>query len=131
MKNNRTLQAGRKYAPKNAWWLFTWALKRWHPSDSVDALSTSGDHSLVERDIILERIRQARLSFNLTLTLMAVNTFVTIVGVGLLLLGNLPEGTVITAIGLASNIVADSRRLDRDTSKSLDKLMRGVHSEEE
>jgi hypothetical protein len=62
---------------------------------------------------------------------MAVNTFVTIVGVGLLLLGNLPEGTVITAIGLASNIVADSRRLDRDTSKSLDKLMRGVHSEEE
>lgn len=130
MNNDRIPQVGRKRASRNAWWLFPLFLKRLQLSNSTDALPASTGYSPVERDIILERIRQARLSFNLTVVLMVINTFVTIVGVGLLFSGQLAEGTVITIMGLLSNIVADCRRLDRDTSKSLDNVMRGVQEEE-
>ncbi|WP_414620823.1 TRADD-N-associated membrane domain-containing protein [Calothrix sp. CCY 0018] len=124
MNIDKTYKVERRSTSKNNW-LFFRLLKRLRLSNSANVFPMTGDRPLVERDIIIkERVRQARLSFNLTLTVILLNTLVTVVGVGLLFSGNLPEGTIITVVGLTSNVVADSRRLDRDTSESLEKLMR-------
>jgi hypothetical protein len=103
-----------------------------HPSN-FDILPASGGHLPTEREVIvLECIRQSRLSFNLTLALMGLNIFVTGVGVWLLLFPprHVTEGTVIMVVGLVSNILTSSRRLSRDTSENLYKLVIGTQKEE-
>jgi hypothetical protein len=82
-------------------------------------------------DCVRQSLRQSCISFNLTLTLMGVNTLVTVVGVGLLLLGNLPEGTLITTVGLFSNIVTDSRQLGKDSNQNLNQMINRIKELEE
>jgi hypothetical protein len=99
--------------------------------------SCSDDHKhLVQErqvmiDCVRQSLRQSRISFNLTLTLMGVNTLVTVMGVGLLLLGNLPEGTLITTVGLFSNIVTDSRQLGKDSNQNLNRMIDRIKELEE
>ncbi len=77
----------------------------------------------MEREFMEERLRQARLSFNLTLGLTAVSAFISVVGVGLLFAGKVPEGSVTTAGGLSSNLVSVRLlRLTKETNDRLDKM---------
>lgn len=124
MKKRRASQPGHKIASRNFLWL-SWASKRDDSSDNSDNLPADK----VEH-IVSEFIRQNRIIFNITLSQMVINTLVTIVGVMFLLMGNLSEGTVITAVGLSSNMVANSRRLDRDNNEKLYRLVR-ISEEEE
>jgi hypothetical protein len=77
----------------------------------------------MEREFMKERIRQARLSFNLTLVLTAVSAAISVMGVGLLFAGKVPEGSVTTAGGLSSNLVSVRLlRLTKETNDRLDKM---------
>lgn len=84
--------------------------------------SEADDSSTMERDVITERLRQARLSFNLTIKLTIVSAFISLTGILLLFAGKVSEGTVTTAGGLTSNIV--SVRLLKLTKESNDRLDR-------
>ncbi|QLE46655.1 hypothetical protein FD723_40920 (plasmid) [Nostoc sp. C052] len=56
------------------------------------------------QEIIRELSRQARYSFNLALIATALSACISLVGAGLLLSGNVPEGTVTTAGGMAASV---------------------------
>jgi hypothetical protein len=88
--------------------------------------STSEHDSAVldmDQEVMEERLRQARLSFNLTLVLTAVSAAISVVGVGLLFAGKVPEGSVTTAGGLSSNLVSVRLlRLTKETNDRLDKM---------
>lgn len=72
------------------------------------------------KEIIHERIRQARSSFNLALCTTAVSACVSLVGAGLLLSGKLSEGSVTAAGGLLSS--ACCVRFCKDANDRLDKI---------
>ena len=74
----------------------------------------------VEVEIIKERIRQARCSFNLALIATGISACIGVLGAGLLLSGKLPEGTVTAAGGVASS--ACCIRFAKDANDRLDKL---------
>lgn len=86
------------------------------PSDSIPDL-----HTKIKLDIVQERIRQARHSFNLALFIIAISTCISLGGAGLLLSGKVTEGAVTTAGGLVSTVrciqfAKDANdRLDRTT----------------
>lgn len=78
---------------------------------------------LIEQSFIQERLRQARLSFNLALVLTATSGIVGMAGVVLLLSGKIPEGTITTGGGLASNIVSMCcLKLTKDANDRLDRI---------
>jgi hypothetical protein len=70
--------------------------------------------------IACERLRQAQLSFNLALGASSVAVLVGLVGAGLLLSGQLSEGSVTAAIGITSSIC--SFRIAKDANDRLDQL---------
>jgi uncharacterized membrane protein YczE len=94
-------------------------------SSETDAYPT------MERDVITERLRQARLSFNLTLKLTITSAFISLVGVGLLFSGKVSEGTVTTAGGLASNIVnVRLLKLTKEANDRLDRMAKDLKDED-
>ena len=82
----------------------------------------SDDYPEMERDVMQERLRQAKFSFDVTLWLKIVSAFISILGIGLLFSGKVTEGSVATAGGLTSNIV--SVRLLKFTKETNDRLDR-------
>ncbi|MCC5640290.1 hypothetical protein LC593_31545 [Nostoc sp. CHAB 5844] len=81
------------------------------------------------QEIIKERIRQARYSFNLALTATGMSACISLVGAGLLLSGRVPEGTVTAAGGMAAS--ARCTRLAKDTNDRLDKILSEIRDEDE
>jgi hypothetical protein len=75
----------------------------------------------LESIITQERLRQARLSFNLALIATATAAAVTLIGAGLLLAGKATEGAVTTTGGLASSVCC--AQLAKDTNDRLDKIL--------
>ena len=75
-------------------------------------------NSNIEEQIHQERLRQARLSFNLALTATAISFFITLIGGGLLLSGKTPSGTITSAVGLVSS--AGCLKLAKDANDRLD-----------
>ena len=77
----------------------------------------------MEQLVITERLRQARLSFNIALTLTIISAIISVAGAGLLLSGKTSEGTATTAGGLASQIVSVGLlKMTKDTNERLDKI---------
>lgn len=60
----------------------------------------------MEKIVIQERLRQAKLSFNIALILTIISAIISVTGVGLLWSGKTSEGTATTAGGLASQMVS-------------------------
>ena len=75
----------------------------------------------IEWSIAQERLRQARLSFNLALTATAISFSISLMGGGLLLSGKVPSGTVTTAVGLVSS--AGCLKFGNDANDRLDKIL--------
>ena len=73
-----------------------------------------------QSDIIKERLRQARLSFNLALATTATCALVGFCGIGLVLIGKAPEGTITITGGLSATVY--SLKLARDANDRLDEL---------
>lgn len=82
----------------------------------------------MELSIAQERLRQARLSFNLALMATAISACISLVGAGLLLSGKVPEGTVTTTGGLASSIRCV--QLAKDANDRLDKVLAELKDED-
>ena len=82
----------------------------------------SDDYPEMKRDVIQERLRQAKFIFNVTLGLTIVSASISILGIGLLFSGKVTEGSVATAGGLTLNIV--SGRLLKFTKETNDRLDR-------
>lgn len=78
----------------------------------------------LEHEIVQERIRQARYSFNLALVATGVSACVGLAGAGLLLSGKLSEGAVTAAGGLASS--ACCIRFGKDANDRLDQILREI-----
>jgi hypothetical protein len=70
--------------------------------------------------IIQERIRQASLSFNLSLIATATSAVVSLTGAGVLLSGNLPEGVLTAASGAGSTVYCI--KLAKDSNDRLDRI---------
>jgi hypothetical protein len=68
-----------------------------------------------------ERLRQARYSFNMSLASSAVCAGISCVGAAMLLIGRVPEGTVVASGGVLSS--ASCVRLAKDANDRLDKIM--------
>ncbi|MGD1698609.1 TRADD-N-associated membrane domain-containing protein [Dapis sp. BLCC M229] len=76
-----------------------------------------------EQLVIKERLRQAKLSFNIALSLIIISAIISVIGVGILLSGKTSEGTATTAGGLASKIVSIGLlKMTKDTNERLDKI---------
>ena len=82
----------------------------------------SDDYPEMKRDVIQERLRQAKFIFNVTLGLTIVSASISIFGIVQLFSGKVTEGSVATAGGLTSNIV--SVRLLKFTKETNDRLDR-------
>jgi len=61
-------------------------------------------NSSIELTIAQERLRQARVSFNTALAATTVSFLIGMVGAGLLLTNQVPEGSVVAAGGLVSSV---------------------------
>lgn len=61
-------------------------------------------NSSTESIILHERLRQARLSFNLALTATATSFLIGLAGAGLFLSGKVPSGTITSAAGLVTSV---------------------------
>jgi len=83
--------------------------------------SVPNSNSTTESIILHERLRQARLSFNLALTATATSFLVSLVGAGLLLSGKVPEGTITSAGGLATSVRC--LKFAKDVNDRLDNLI--------
>jgi hypothetical protein len=83
--------------------------------------------SPIERDIVQERIRQARNTSNLALISTAIATGISLLGSALLLAGRVPEGSVTTTGGLATSI--HCLRLAKDANDRLDKLFTDLNDD--
>jgi hypothetical protein len=85
----------------------------------------------MEQDVFTERLRQARLSFNLALLLTTVSAAISLVGVGFLFSGKVPEGTITTAGGLTSKIVSvHLLKLTKEANDRLDKMAKELKQED-
>ena len=77
--------------------------------------------SSIEWSIAQERLRQARLSFNLALTATAISFSISLIGGGLLLSGKIPSGTITSGVGLVSS--ARCLKFAKDANDRLDKIL--------
>lgn len=75
-----------------------------------------------------ERLRQAYFSFNLAFLMTAASTIIGFVGVGLLLSGQAPEGTITAIGGLASSVRCI--QLAKDSNDRLDKILMELEDED-
>ncbi|BAY34706.1 hypothetical protein NIES2107_66120 [Nostoc carneum NIES-2107] len=87
--------------------------------------SNSRQQIKTKMNVTQERLRQARWSFNLAWVMSAMCGIVSLVGVGLSLSGNLPEGLITIVEGIVSSV--PWLRLAKDANDRLDRLI----SEEE
>ncbi|HLP88972.1 MAG TPA: hypothetical protein VK184_10330 [Nostocaceae cyanobacterium] len=76
----------------------------------------------IQYNIAMERLRQARYSFNLSLFAAAVSVLVSLLGAGLMLRGSLPQGTITTAVGMVAS--AGCVKLAKDANDRLDQIWR-------
>ncbi|NEQ35803.1 MAG: hypothetical protein F6K40_05695 [Okeania sp. SIO3I5] len=77
----------------------------------------------MEQLVIKERLRQAKLSFNIALSLTIISAIISVTGVGLLLSGKTSSGKSITTGGLAGKIVSVGLlKMTKDTNERLDKI---------
>jgi hypothetical protein len=83
-------------------------------------LMHSNPSTMLQVYIVCERLRQAQLSFNLALGASAISALVGLIGAGLLLSGQLSEGTVTAAIGITSSVCCS--RMAKDANDRLDRL---------
>jgi len=83
-------------------------------------LTPNPNHNIEQR-IAHERIRQARNTSNLALIATALSTLIGFGGATTLITGNIPEGSITTAVGLASSLHCS--RLAKDANDRLDKLL--------
>jgi len=74
----------------------------------------------IERLIVQERIRQARLSFNVAIFATATFASMSLAGIGLQLSGKLPEGTATAMSGMV--VSGYFSRLAKDANDRLDRL---------
>ncbi|AFY57611.1 hypothetical protein Riv7116_5216 [Rivularia sp. PCC 7116] len=77
--------------------------------------------SSIELSITQERLRQSRYSFNLAIVATTVTFFISLVGAGIFLSNKVPQGTVITAVGLVSGVRCT--QLAKDANDRLDKIL--------
>jgi hypothetical protein len=77
-------------------------------------------------EIMKERLRQARISFNLAMTATGISFGVSLAGAGLLLTNKLPAGAITTVGGLASS--AHCIRLAKDANDRLDHLLEEIRN---
>lgn len=75
----------------------------------------------LEEKIGQERLRQAHYSFNFALTASAAFTAIGFVGAAMLLLGKIPEGTLVASSSVLSS--AACIRLAKDANDRLDRIM--------
>lgn len=73
------------------------------------------------QEIIKERVRQARYSFNLALVATAVSAFIGLVGAGLLLTEKANEGAVTAAGGMAASVRC--AQLAKEANDRLDRIL--------
>ncbi len=78
-------------------------------------------NSKIEWSIAQERLRQARLSFNLALTATGMCFFISLIGGGLLLSDKVSSGTITSAVGLVSSV--GCLKLAKDANDRLDKIL--------
>ncbi|WP_445634542.1 Cyanobacterial TRADD-N associated 2 transmembrane domain-containing protein [Nostoc sp. DSM 114161] len=77
------------------------------------------------QQVLMERLRQARHSFNLTLFATAMSFFVSLVGAGLLLSGKATEGTVTATGGIAASVRC--AQLAKEANDRLDKTLAEIN----
>ena len=83
----------------------------------------SDDYPEIKRDVNQERLRQGKLSFNVTLVSTIVSNSIIFFSIVLLLSGKVTEGSVATAAGLTSNIVSVGLlKFTKETNDRLDRL---------
>ena len=83
----------------------------------------SDDYPEMKRDVIQERLRQAKSIFNVTLGLTIVSSSISIFGIVQLFSGKVTEGKLATAVGLTSNIVSVGLlKFTKETNDRLDRL---------
>lgn len=87
----------------------------------------SNSNSSIEEQRFLERLRQARLSFNLALTATAISFSISLIGGGLLLSGKTSSGTITSAVGLVSS--GGCLKFARDANDRLDKILLEEYNE--
>ena len=92
-----------------------------HFLKSMPNQTLPNSNSSIEWNIAQERLRQARLSFNLALAATAISFSISLIGGGLLLLGKVSSGTVTTAVGLVSS--AGCLKFAKDANDRLDKII--------
>ena len=97
-----------------------------HPSKVThpEQISTSSPPSL----ILKERLRQARLSFNLALIMTAATATIGLIGISLLLQEKVSEGVIATMGGGASSICCF--RLAKDANDRLDRIAAELDDEQ-
>ena len=83
--------------------------------------SVPNSNSTIEWSIAQERLRQARLSFNLALTATAICFSISVLGGGLLLSGKVPSGTITSAMGLVSSM--GCFKFAKNANDRLDKIL--------
>jgi hypothetical protein len=83
-------------------------------------LGHSSPSTMLRVYIACERLRQAQLSFNLALGASAISVLVGLIGAGLLLFGQLSEGTVTAAIGITSSVCCS--KIAKEANDRLDQL---------
>jgi ABC-type microcin C transport system permease subunit YejE len=86
-------------------------------------------HSLDETRIQIcsERLRQARISFNLALVITAASAFVGVVGAVQLWFGHVPEGSITASTEVGASVLCF--RLAKDANDRLDKLANELKDE--
>jgi len=82
-----------------------------------------------ETSFLNERIRQAKLSFNLLVYATVISGIVGLIGAGLLMSNKLSKGAVTTGLGLASNIAFV--KLAKDANDRLDYSIREAEEEDD
>ena len=98
-------------------------------NSSLPASARPEPYAAMELSIAQERLRQARLSFNLALIATATSACVSLLGAGLLLAGQATQGAVTTTGGLAFSVRCV--QLAKDANDRLDKILAELQDEDE
>ncbi len=77
----------------------------------------------MEQMVIKERLRQARLSFNIAIILTIISAATTLTGLGLFFFEKIDDAKLITSGGIASQIVSVGLlKINQESNKRLDKI---------
>ncbi|NEO55144.1 MAG: hypothetical protein F6K54_19935 [Okeania sp. SIO3B5] len=74
-----------------------------------------------EQPVIQERLRQAKLSFNIALSLTRISAIIIVTILGLFISGKISETTAITASEIASKLVIVGLKMTKYTNERRDK----------